>query len=299
MPMEKQLGYREIAGLLKEGKTVLKKTKITEERYLEERLSSGFTLVICGGGHISHSLCNLAKMLGYQVWIIDDREEFANRERFLQADKIYCMDFEKAFVSLEFPESAWYVIVTRGHQNDYECLKHVLQKKSSYVGMIGSKGKVKETFARLERDGFTKEQQKRVHAPIGLPIGANTPEEITVSIMAEMIQEKSRLGCTELPKEMTDWLLKRKEPMVMTTIVGKRGSAPRGVGARMLVAADGAMTGTIGGGVIEYLVLQKACAMFGEEKEHALEAYDLTGKAAASIGMICGGYVEILFEKII
>ena len=91
----------------------------------------------------------------------------------------------------------------------------------------------------------------------------------------------------------------QKQPMVMTTIVGKKGSAPRGVGARMLVAADGTMTGTIGGGAIEHLVLQKACIMLEEEKEFALEAYDLTAKAAASIGMICGGYVEVLFEKVI
>ena len=147
--------------------------------------------------------------------------------------------------------------------------------------------------------GLTKEQQEQIHAPIGLPIGANTPEEITVSIMAEMIQEKSKLGYTDLPKEMIEWLLNKKQPMVMTTIVGKKGSAPRGVGARMLVAADGTMTGTIGGGAIEHLVLQKACIMLEEEKEFALEAYDLTAKAAASIGMICGGYVEVLFEKVI
>ena len=233
------------------------------------------------------------------MWIIDDREEFANEERFPQADHVYCMGFEEAFDKVIFPESAWYVIVTRGHQNDYECLKKVMERKSSYVGMIGSKGKVRTTLERLKKDGVTKEQQEQIHAPIGLPIGANTPEEITVSIMAEMIQEKSKLGYTDLPKEMIEWLLNKKQPMVMTTIVGKKGSAPRGVGARILVAADGTMTGTIGGGAIEHLVLQKACIMLEEEKEFALEAYDLTAKAAASIGMICGGYVEVLFEKVI
>ena len=297
--MENISEYREIARMLKDGKTVVKKTRITKERCLEESLSGGFTLVICGGGHISYSLCNLAKMLGYQVWIIDDREEFANEERFPQADHVYCMGFEEAFDKVIFPESAWYVIVTRGHQNDYECLKKVMERKSSYVGMIGSKGKVRTTLERLKKDGVTKEQQEQIHAPIGLPIGANTPEEITVSIMAEMIQEKSKLGYTDLPKEMIEWLLNKKQPMVMTTIVGMKGSAPRGVGARMLVAADGSMTGTMGGGAIEHLVLQRACIMLEEEKEFALEAYDLTAKAAASIGMICGGYVEVLFEKVI
>ncbi len=222
--MEKISEYREIARMLKDGKTVVKKTRITKERCLEESLSGGFTLVICGGGHISYSLCNLAKMLGYQVWIIDDREEFANEERFPQADHVYCMGFEEAFDKVIFPESAWYVIVTRGHQNDYECLKKVMERKSSYVGMIGSKGKVRTTLERLKKDGVTKEQQEQIHAPIGLPIGANTPEEITVSIMAEMIQEKSKIGYTDLPKEMIEWLLNKKQPMVMTTIVGKKGS---------------------------------------------------------------------------
>ena len=126
--MEKISEYREIARMLKDGKTVVKKTRITKERCLEESLSGGFTLVICGGGHISYSLCNLAKMLGYQVWIIDDREEFANEERFPQADHVYCMGFEEAFDKVIFPESAWYVIVTRGHQNDYECLKKVMER---------------------------------------------------------------------------------------------------------------------------------------------------------------------------
>ena len=111
--------------------------------------------------------------------------------------------------------------------------------------MIGSKGKVRTTLERLKKDGVTKEQQEQIHAPIGLPIGANTPEEITVSIMAEMIQEKSKLGYTDLPKEMIEWLLNKKQPMVMTTIVGKKGIGSRGVGARMLVAADGTMTGRL------------------------------------------------------
>lgn len=102
--MEKISEYREIARMLKDGKTVVKKTRITKERCLEESLSGGFTLVICGGGHISYSLCNLAKMLGYQVWIIDDREEFANEERFPQADHVYCMGFEEAFDKVIFPE---------------------------------------------------------------------------------------------------------------------------------------------------------------------------------------------------
>ena len=297
--MENVSDYRKIAKVLNEGKIVTKKTKITEDRFLEERLSGRFTLVICGGGHISKSLSSMAKLLGYQIWIVDDREEFANQERFPQADRVFCMDFQEAFEKLDVPESAWYVIVTRGHQNDYECLRNVLTRKSSYVGMIGSRKKVDMTFQRLREEGFTEEQIDCVHAPIGLPIGAKTPEEITVSILAEMVQERAKLGCTELPKEMLEWLLQKEETMVMASVVEKKGSAPRGIGARMLVAANGMTTGTIGGGVVEHLAAKRACSMIKEETQCESVTYELGADKAAGVGMICGGSVEILFEKVL
>lgn len=297
--MEYRMDYREIAKALSEGRIVTRRTKGVGQQCAEERLCGGFTLVICGGGHISKSLSEMAKLLGYQVWIIDDREEFANRERFLQADRVFCMEFEEAFEKLDFPESAWYVIVTRGHQNDYECLRNILRKKSSYVGMIGSRKKVAATVQRLREEGFTDEQIEHVHAPIGLPIGASTPEEITVSILAEMVQERAKLDCTEVPKEMVEWLLQKEEPMVMATVVEKKGSAPRGVGARMLVAADGAIAGTIGGGEVEHLAIERAKAMLKEKLQCETVTYKLDANKAASVGMICGGSVEILFEKVL
>lgn len=296
--MEKTDSYCEIAGKLREGQSVYRKTWIDEERYLEENLSGGAFLVICGGGHISYPLCSLGKMLEYHVVVIDDREEFANSERFEKADEVYCMNFEEAFRKLTFPEHAFYVIVTRGHQNDYECLRAVLEKKSGYIGMIGSKSKVKKTMERLRLDGFTEENIRRVHAPIGLPIGANTPEEIAVSISAEMIQEKAKMNGTEIPKEIVDWLMEKQEEMVMLTIVAKKGSAPRGVGARMLIRKSGKSAGTIGGGAIEHAAYEKAMQMFGREADRDVAAYDLTTEQAVNIGMICGGYVEVLFEKI-
>lgn len=290
--------YRKIAMELQQGKTVYRETKIEEERYLRETFGGKQNLVICGGGHISQPLCSIGKMLGFFVTIIDDREEFANIERFSQADEVYCIEFVKALGKLEFSDNTFYVIVTRGHQNDYECLSAILRRKSSYIGMIGSRAKVKATFERLCEDGFSEEQRSAVHAPIGLSIGANTPEEIAVSIMAEIIQEKSKLGLTEMPQEVINWLLERQEEMMMLTIVEKRGSAPRGVGARMLVAKDGKAAGTIGGGAIEYLASQKAVQLLKDGRERELQAYNLTTKEAVNIGMICGGYVEVLFEKV-
>lgn len=296
--MQEIQSYREIARQLKLGKNVYRKTQIDEERYMEEKLSSGAFLVICGGGHISYPLCELSKMLDYHVVIIDDREEFANIERFKKADEVYCMDFEEAFEKLTFPDHAFYVIVTRGHQKDYECLKAVLKRKSGYLGMIGSRVKVAKTMERLKAEGVSEQVCGKVHAPIGLSIGANTPEEIAVSIAAEMIQEKAKWNGTEIPDEIMKWLLQKDEEMVMLTIVAKRGSAPRGIGARMLITGDGKTVGTIGGGAIEYVASERALAMFGTKETSALQAYDLTTKEAANIGMICGGYVEVLFERI-
>ena len=190
--MENVSNYRKIAKALNEGKIVTKKTKITEDRFLEERFSGRFTLVICGGGHISKSLSSMAKLLGYQIWIVDDREEFANQERFPQADRVFCMDFQEAFEKLDVSESAWYVIVTRGHQNDYECLRNVLTRKSSYVGMIGSRKKVDITSQRLREEGFTRADRLRACAD-RTSDWCESPEEITVSILAEMVQERAKL----------------------------------------------------------------------------------------------------------
>lgn len=254
-------------------------------------------LVICGGGHISYPLCTLAKMLEYHVAVIDDREEFANRERFTQADEVYCMNFETALQTLSFPEQAFYVIVTRGHQNDYECLRAILKRNYAYIGMIGSKAKVKKTLERLREDGYTEEEIQKVHAPIGLAIGAETPEEIAVSIVAEMIQEKSKLHLDIMPKEIANVLKEQKEEIVLMTIISKKGSAPRGVGAKMVLTKSGNMAGTIGGGSIEYEACKRAAEMFAKEKERMTETFDLSTGEAGTLGMICGGSVEVLFEK--
>lgn len=296
--METIQSYREIAEQIRQGKRIQRKTQITEARFMEETLSGGAYLVICGGGHISRPLCSLAKMLGYYVVVIDDREEFANTERFCEADEVYCMDFTKVLAAQNFPEHAFYVIVTRGHQKDYECLKVILTRKSSYIGMIGSRVKVAQTMERLKKEGVPEAVCQKIHAPIGLSIGANTPEEIAVSISAEMIQEKSIMKETELPKEIVDWLIEKEDEMVMMTIVSKRGSAPRGEGTRMLIDKNGNAAGTIGGGAIEYAACQKAVTMFGTNEQKNVETYDLTTKEAVNLGMICGGYVEILYEKI-
>jgi xanthine dehydrogenase accessory factor len=145
-------------------------------------------LYIFGAGHVSQYIAKIAKMIDFSVTVIDDREEFANKERFPDVDEIVVEDFLKAFDRLGFTGKEFVVIVTRGHQHDASVLSEALKKQTRYVGMIGSKRKVKIVFDHMKKSGFAEEAINSVHAPIGLSIHAETPQEIAVSIVAELIK---------------------------------------------------------------------------------------------------------------
>ncbi len=146
------------------------------------------TLYIFGGGHISLPLAKMGKLLGFKIAVIDDRAEFANADRFPEADTILAEDFSKSFARLKIDKSSYIVIVTRNHQYDDMVLEWAVGTKAKYLGMIGSKTKTKAVFSHLVAKGIAKEKLARVHAPIGLEINAQTPEEIAVSILAEIIK---------------------------------------------------------------------------------------------------------------
>jgi len=148
------------------------------------------TLFIFGGGHISLPLAKTAKLLGFKIAVIDDRAEFANTERFPEAEMVLADDFTKAFSKLKIDKTSYIVIVTRGHQHDELVLDMALGTPAKYIGMIGSKTKVKATYSHLLAKGVPKEKLDSVHSPIGLEIGAQTPEEIAVSILAEIVKVK-------------------------------------------------------------------------------------------------------------
>ena len=147
-------------------------------------------LYIFGAGHVGASLYKITQILGFDVTIIDDREAYANRERFPHAHQIIAEDFEKAFAQLAPSESSHIVIVTRGHREDMRVLRWAVQTPACYVGMIGSKRKTIRIFEELQKEGVPANMFERVHAPIGLDIGAITPEEIAVSIAAELIAKR-------------------------------------------------------------------------------------------------------------
>jgi xanthine dehydrogenase accessory factor len=145
-------------------------------------------LYIFGAGHVSLSLSKIASLAGFRTIIIDDRANYANRERFPEAAEIYADDFEKVFEKLEPNSSSYLIAVTRGHKDDMRVLRWAVGTPARYIGMIGSKRKVLEIVHYLEeKESIAHAQLDRVHAPIGLEIGAITPEEIAVAVVAEMI----------------------------------------------------------------------------------------------------------------
>jgi xanthine dehydrogenase accessory factor len=145
------------------------------------------TLIVVGAGHIAVPLAQMGKMLSFEVIVLDDREKFANRERFPDADQVIADDFGPSLASLKITRTTYIVIITRGHQYDEEALMEVAESPAAYIGMIGSRRRVQAVRDNLAAVGFDPAKVDRVRAPIGLEIGAETPEEIAVSIMAEMI----------------------------------------------------------------------------------------------------------------
>src|SRR6476659_7772066 len=147
-------------------------------------------LYVVGAGHVGFHLARLAHEVGFRVHVIDDREKFANRERFPTAAEVIAEDIPAWVERTKIPQFAYVVIVTRGHTNDLEALRALAPRELRYLGLIGSRAKVARIYEALETDGISRECLARVHAPIGLDIGAVTPQEIAVSILAELIAVK-------------------------------------------------------------------------------------------------------------
>ncbi|HEX8984860.1 MAG TPA: XdhC/CoxI family protein [Bryobacteraceae bacterium] len=159
---------------------------------------------IFGAGHISKSLSKIASLAGFGVTVIDDREAFANRERFPEADETLAGGYEELFPALEVGGDSYLVIVTRGHRDDMRVLRWAVGTQARYVAMIGSKRKVISVVKELEKEGLPREAFERIHAPMGLEIGAVMPEEIAVSVVAEMIAVRRDAGSNwrELSKSL-------------------------------------------------------------------------------------------------
>ena len=286
-----------------------------------ERVGRIPKLVICGAGHVSMPVVRMGKMLGFTVTVLEDRPKFADNARTAGADSVLCEPFHTGLTEIKGDSDTWFVIVTRGHRYDTECLEEILKKQHAYVGMMGSRRRVAIVKEQLAKKGTDRVKLESVHTPIGLEIGAQTPEEIAVSIMAEIIQVKnnreksggyskeilaapldgeSRTGkAGGCGKECSVSGAEQKEKKVLATIISRKGSAPRDVGTKMLILEDGSTVDTIGGGCVESEIIQKALLMMRAGKpDFQICSVDMTSEAAEDEGMVCGGVVEVMLEYI-
>ena len=168
-------------------------------------------LIVVGAGHIAQPLATLGTLLDFEVTVLDDRPEFATRERFPEAAAVRTIDFADPLSGIDVHAGCHFVLVTRGHKYDYECLRRLLARhgdaQPAYIGMIGSRRRVRATFIQLEAEGIAHEVIARVRAPVGLDIGAQTPAEIAISVLGEMILE--RRGGTGAPLRTRERIVER------------------------------------------------------------------------------------------
>ena len=163
-----------------------------QEFFIEPLVKQG-TVHLAGAGHVALATAHLASYVGFEVIVMDDRVEFANKKRYPQAKKVRVLDGFNACFSELGPDD-YVVIVTRGHQYDRDVLAQALRTEAGYIGMIGSSSKRRATYASLLSSGFTEDDLKRVHSPIGLSIGSDTPQEIGLSIVAELVQVRAAMN---------------------------------------------------------------------------------------------------------
>lgn len=199
-----RMAAKDAAEYLKTGKNALRTYDLTSEASETgmtcgghmtvwiESFSAKPLLVICGAGHVGGALIPVAKTIGFRTMLLDNRDPELIRDKVELADVfVPVKDFEKDLDGMDLPDGAFYVIMTFGHHHDAEALKAVLKKNSAYVGMIGSRKKVQGVYDRLKGEGVSEEELETVYSPIGLDIGGETPEEIAVSIMAEILMVKN------------------------------------------------------------------------------------------------------------
>lgn len=160
-----------------------------------------YRAVILGGGHISQPLVQILSILKYDITVVDDRLEFASTGRFPGAEQVRCESFSQVLQELKPDEQTAVIIVTRGHQYDLDCLRSVIGTQAGYIGMIGSRRKVKATLEVLAEEGVSPELLQRVRAPIGLDLGGQSPEEIGVSIAAEVVATFKNGSCIPLSQK--------------------------------------------------------------------------------------------------
>ena len=267
-----------------------------------ERFGAGAQLVVCGGGHVATSMVRMAKLLDLPVTALEDREEYAEQLRQAGADEVICAPFEEGLAQVSGGEEVYFIVLTRAHAFDLDCLKAILPKPAAYVGMMGSRGRSALVRRQLVEAGVDAAKVEQIHAPIGLAIGAKTAQEIALSILAQVVEIKSQRQQTEgFPPALLAALQEAQTantPAVLVTIVARHGSAPREVGSKMLVLPEKTV-GSVGGGIMEYRARQLAARMLaGTEAPCQRVSYFADGKNEDAAIAACGGSMELLLKRL-
>lgn len=273
-----------------------------------ETLQKKKHLIICGGGHVANAVLLMAKLLDIQVTVLEDRKEFAAEAVQAGAERVIWADFAEGLRQIELDESAYVLVMTRGHCHDRECLRYLLTCEYGYLGLLGSGKRGKRLKEELEAEGYSKEKLDKIYTPVGLKIYAETPGEIAVSILAEIIRLKnSSCKVPAYEKPLEEYLFgemlaegqKRKRRAVLATIIEKQGSVPRGVGTKMIQFEDGSTLGTVGGGFLEAEVMRRARICMQEDSGNLqVQTITISSEKSAEEGMFCGGTATVILERL-
>ncbi|HUU46427.1 MAG TPA: XdhC/CoxI family protein [Acidobacteriota bacterium] len=268
---------------------------------------------IFGAGHVGRALAPVLPPLGFRVTVCDDRAEYVTPQSFPDPFTRRVGDFADLAAECAVRPGSWAVLVTRGHEHDEQILRRLAPSPPPYVGMIGSQRRAGTVRRNLATEGIPSDFLESICTPIGLDIGADSPAEIAVAIAAELVAVRRGAHPRMAPSrsDVPPWadtsglrdlwqrvltVLDDGKPVVLATVVSRRGSAPRGVGAQMALFADGSITGTIGGGCGEEEVRSAARRMIAAGERPRLLTIDLTGDASGAANGICGGRYTVFLE---
>lgn len=265
-------------------------------------------LLLLGGGHIAQPVCRYAADLGFAVTVADDRPSFANHTRFPDAENVICESFPRAIEDFQINENDYVAVITRGHRYDADCLRSILPGVfPRYLGMIGSRRRVKSLMDLLCQEGFPPEKLERIHAPIGLDIGALTVKEIAISILAELIRCRRQdgprhgrgepLDLQDMDLPLLEFLAEDDTPKAVMIVCETAGSTPVKSGAMMALDKNYRSAGTIGGGCGESAVTLEAYRLIGTGQSRCVTV-DMTNDAAEEEGMVCGGRMKVLIADV-
>lgn len=275
-------------------------------------------LIICGAGHVGQALAQGAGVAGFRVTVVDDRSEYARPDRFAADVKVVCAEIPASIEALKPDSTTFIVLAGRSHELDKQALRVSLQQPAAYVGMVGSRRKARELQRQLLEAGeATPWALEQLRSPVGLDIGAETPAEVAVSIVAELIAVRrggsggplsqgvksdgavasrvpsGSMESTQLWLTLAEWL-DSDRPCALATVVSVRGSTPRCAGSSMLIPAEGRAIGSVGGGRQEAEIRDLAQSVMREGRAICIQP-----SYADDADVICGGTAEVLIEPVV